>query len=86
MPNTKTCGTCLLYHALIKPYRNGKGFKDTGKGHCLAQTVYAKNKPGSPVYPPRAKIADLPFNQHQVVVVRANEIRAFCMTYKEKKG
>ena len=39
MANLIACGDCTLYHAIIKPHRNGKGSTDTHKGHCLDQTV-----------------------------------------------
>jgi hypothetical protein len=84
MANTKPCGKCGLYHAIVKPHRNNKGVTDTRKGHCLDKTVYAKNKAGSPIYPARAKTADLEFGRHKIVLRRADEIQANCNAFEQK--
>ncbi len=86
MANTIPCGECTLYHAIVKPHRDGKGSTDTKKGHCLDRTVYAKNKAGNPVYPPGAKVADLPYNRHQIVLHRDAEIVPHCTAAKKRKG
>ena len=86
MANLIACGDCTLYHAIIKPHRNGKGSTDTHKGHCLDQTVYAKNKAGNPVYPPNAKVEDLPYNRHKVVLRRDTDVVPHCLAVKKRKG
>ncbi len=86
MANTNPCSECNLYFALVKPHRDGKGSTDTKKGHCLDKTVYAKNKPGKPVYPPHAKVADLPFNRHTIVLRRADDVVKSCAAFVLKKG
>jgi len=86
MANTKPCGECNLYHAIIRPHRNGKGSTDTRKGHCLDKTVYASNKPGKPIYPVRAKTAVLPYHQHRIVLRRADQVQANCVAFVQKKG
>ncbi len=82
MANEIPCEKCSLYFAIVKPHRNGKGSTDTKKGHCLDKTIYAKNKPGNPVYPPNAKTADLPYNRHVISLRRADEVVAHCTAKK----
>lgn len=84
MSNSIKCGKCKLYHALQRPNRK----KDQGpinlkKGHCLDRTVYAKNKAGSPVFPPHAKVEDLPYNRHQIALVREDTVVPHCTAAKE---
>jgi len=85
MANQIPCGKCLLYHPLLKPLRRKEGgFKNLKRGHCLDRTIYAKNKPGKPVYPKYAKVKELPFGRHQVVMVKPDEVVPFCTAVKEK--
>ena len=86
MPNTQACSACLLYHAIIKPHRKGGEPKNLKRGYCLDQTVFASNRPGDPVYPPRAKTAVLPFAQHSVVLRREDEVVGHCNAFKHQKG
>lgn len=86
MANQIPCGECQRYHAIIKPHRNGKRSTDTGKGHCLEHTVYAKNKPGNPVYPPHAKVEDLPYNRHRIAIRRKDSVVPHCTAVIPKKG
>jgi hypothetical protein len=86
MSNTRPCSECILYHAIIKPHRKGGESHDTGKGHCLDKTVYAKNRAGHPVYPPRAKVADLPYARHSIVLRRGVEVVPHCTAIKPMKG
>jgi len=83
MANEIKCGDCAQYYAIQKPKPKG-GFRTLNYGHCLARTVYAKGKPGKPVYPPGAKVADLPHNQHQVHVVRKGTVKPTCTTVQPK--
>ena len=81
MANTLPCNQCVYYFELRKPKERG-GYKSLKRGHCLAKTVYAKNKPGNQVYPPNAKVEDLPFQQHKIVMVKENEIILHCLSAK----
>jgi len=79
-----TCENCIHFWPIKIP--TGKGHsKETNQAHCLAQTIYAKNKPGNPVYPPKAKTADLPYAKHHVVIVRREQSASDCQ-YFTKKG
>lgn len=86
MFNTHPCSECVLYHALIKPHRRGGEAKDTGKGHCLDKTVYAKNRAGNTVYPPRAKLEDLPHARHKIALRSGAEVVPHCLAFKPLKG
>ena len=78
MANTIKCGDCIRYHEMRKPLRSGKGYTRLMRGHCLAKSIYAKDRPGNPVYPPGAKIETLPHNRHQIVVVRDENVESGC--------
>ncbi len=86
MANTHKCGECSLYHALVKPHRDGKGSTDIQKGHCLDRTVYASGKAGNPVYPAKAKTAELPHNRHKIALVRASDVHPNCLAFTARKG
>ena len=84
MSNTIKCGKCTLYRPIKKPLRTKEGgFKTLPRGHCLDRTIYASNKPGDHVYPPRAKLKELPFGRHQITIVRADEVVPHCTAVKE---
>lgn len=84
MANTLKCKKCIHYYAIKKPLRRKEGgFKDLNRGHCLDKTVYAKNKPGKQVYPPKAKVKELPFGRHQIFGVRADQVVENCTAAKE---
>jgi hypothetical protein len=79
----KVCGKCVHFCPIQIP--TGAGTKRmTGQAHCLAKSIYAKNKPGDPVFPPGAKTADLQFARHQITVVRHDQRSPNCMDYKKK--
>jgi hypothetical protein len=83
MTDENICGACTHYHAILVP--TGKGnTRETRQGHCLARTIYAKNKPGNPVFPLGAKTADLPYARHAVVVVRKDQKMPNCTHYAKK--
>ncbi len=84
MSNTKACNECGLYHAIIKPHRKGGVAKNTGRGHCLDRTIYAENRVGNPVYPPRAKVKELPFGQHMIALQRETDVVEHCVAFKPK--
>lgn len=85
MANTIACGDCPLYNPIKKPMRNGKGYIQLTRGHCLDRSIYAKGRPGNPVYPPRAHVKELPFNQHQLVIVRAEHVEPGCLAVQKGK-
>ena len=84
MADEQICGECLRYYPITVPTGKGSS-KETSRGHCLAKSVYAKNKPGNPVYPPGAKIADLVHNQHKIVVVRKDQKSPECLFFQGAK-
>ena len=84
MANTIKCGQCMFFYELKKPKPKG-GMRSLGYGHCLDRTVYAKGKPGNPVYPPGAKVADMPFDQHNVTVVKPMQLVPHCLAAKLKE-
>ncbi len=86
MANIQACAECSIYHAILKPNRKGGEPKDIGRGYCLDKTVFASNRPGNPVYPPRSHTAVLPFAQHKVVLRRGTDVVAHCNAFKPKKG
>ena len=78
MPNTIPCGKCIRYAAQEKPQPKDKPPKQLHRGHCLARTIYAVNKPGKPVYPPGAKTAELPYGRHKIFSVRKTQLVPHC--------
>lgn len=78
MPNTIQCGKCTRYAAQVKPQPGDKPPKPLHRGHCLARTIYAVNKPGNPVYPPGAKTEELPYGRHQIFSVRNAQLVPNC--------
>jgi hypothetical protein len=83
---TFPCSKCAKYWELRKPKRNGEGFTPLKKGYCLARTVFASNKPGENIYPPGARMADLPNGQHDVVIVRPDSLELSCTNAVPAKG
>jgi len=81
MINTKPCGTCNYYWAIEKGLRGGKR-QILLQGYCLDRSVFAENKPGNPVYPPKAKVEFLENAVHKITIVNANEVRQHCGKYK----
>ena len=85
MANTLMCGDCVHFNSIKKALRKKEGgIKELAMGHCLIKTVYASNKPGNPVYPPRAKTAELPYGRHNVCVVKSTEIVPGCSDAKRR--
>lgn len=81
MPKHKDC---QHYWPITKQAKSGATTVLT-RGHCLAKSLYAKNAPGKPVYPPKAKLEDLPNGTSKVVLVIGEEDTNGCLTFKEKK-
>jgi hypothetical protein len=81
MQNKRPCGECSQYYPLEKGMRGGER-RPLNQGFCLEKTVFASNKPGKPVYPPRAKTAELPNAMHNTVLVYANQVVPECQTFK----
>ena len=77
MANQLLCGKCEKFWAIQKGTRDG-GFIPQSRGHCLARSVYPKNKPGNPVFPPGAKVEDLPNNVSKVFVVHQSQLEPSC--------
>lgn len=82
MSNNIKCGKCVHYNEQRKPLKKG-GTKSLHRGHCLIHTVYAKNRPGKNVYPPSAKLEELPFGRHKIELVSEEELRPHCGYAKE---
>ena len=80
----ENCGNCEMYWE-IKRATTGGAFKDTGRGHCLAKSIYASNAPGKPIYPPKGKLEETLDRCSKVVVVQAKEIVVGCITFKPRK-
>lgn len=85
MAEEQVCGGCTHFYSIRVPTGRG-GARETEQGHCLAQSVYAKNKPGNPVFPPGAKTEELPYAQHKIVIVRRKQKSPQCITYQKKEG
>lgn len=83
MANEMQCKDCTHYFPQRKPKPNG-GFKELGYGHCVAKSIYAKNKVGKPIYPPGAVIKELPFAQHIITIVKSGEIVPLCSQAKAR--
>lgn len=83
--NRIPCGQCEKYWAIQKGLRGGATTPLT-RGHCLARSLYPKNKPGNPVYPPGAKVVELPNNVAKLVVVHENQIVTTCQDVVPKGG
>ena len=81
--NTQPCSACKKYWPLVKGLKKGKK-KKLSHGYCLERTVFASNKPGNPVYPPRAKVKELPNGNHKVILVRKSDVKANCEAFVKR--
>jgi hypothetical protein len=81
--NNEACGKCDLFWPLEKGLKGGKR-KALHHGYCLNTTVFATNKVGEPVYPPRAKTAILPNAQHKVTLMRKDEVNPNCQKFTKR--
>lgn len=81
--NTEKCGNCVHFWPLQKALPKG-GTKKLTRGHCLKRSVFPKNKPGKPVYPPGAIIKDLPFNRGQPHIVHKDDTVPTCTSAEVK--
>lgn len=77
MANSLPCGECEHFWAIQKGVRGGTTTPQS-RGHCLIHSVYPKNKPGNPVFPPGAKLKDIPGNVAKVKVVHKDNIELSC--------
>lgn len=77
---TKPCEDCSLYWEIMRALAKG-GQKKTGRGHCLARSVYASNAKGKPIYPPKAKVAELPYGHSKVIIVVGKNIDPSCESF-----
>jgi hypothetical protein len=79
----KICGECTSFHSIRIPTGTGST-RETDQAHCVAKSVYAKNRPGNPVYPPGAKIADLPHAAHKITIVRRDQKEPYCTDFRKR--
>ena len=80
MPNNK-CGDCQSFWPLQKGLKQG-GTKPLQHGYCLKKTIFPKNKPGNPVYPPKATVQDLPYNRAKTHIVHTDDNATNCAFYE----
>jgi hypothetical protein len=78
--NIIACGDCKKFHV-----RTGGGgttksptVKELSRGFCLAQTIFSSKKAGQPVFPPGARVEDLPDGQHKVTLVKKTDVVKNC--------
>jgi hypothetical protein len=81
--NTKPCGECLSFFALEKGLHGGTK-RLLSHGYCLKKSVFAANKPGNPVYPPRSCVQDLPNAVHKLKIVKSNQLEKTCNEFNAK--
>jgi len=84
MSNKLKCGDCENFWPIMKGTRDGSFIPQT-RGHCLARSVYPKDKPGEHVFPPGARIKELPNNVAKVVVVHRNQVETSCNHANKKR-
>ena len=81
----KLCGNCEKYYPLKKGQK-GKEPRILERAYCLARTIFPKNRPGNPVYPPEAKIEETEQNMILAHIVRKRDPQAErCPFYTDKK-
>lgn len=85
MSNKLPCGRCEKFWAIMKGNRDGS-FTEQTRGHCLDRSIYPKDKPGNPVFPPGAKIEELPNNVAKIHVVHKDQVETSCNAATEKRG
>jgi len=78
----KECGKCKYFYPLKKVDRKG-GLRDLTRGYCLAKSVFAKNKPGKPVFPPGAVTKELPYGRSKPEIVMTTQVVKDCPSFKE---
>lgn len=81
--NTKPCGMCEGFFAIEKGLKDGNR-KELKHGYCLKKSIFANNKAGKPVLPPRAKTAELPQGVHKLKIVRINQVIPTCNEFTNK--
>lgn len=81
--NNKPCGECGAFFPLEKGLKGGQR-KALKHGYCLKKSKFAINKPGSPVYPPRATVIELENAVHQLKIVRCNQVEKHCADFAKK--
>jgi hypothetical protein len=77
------CKGCKFYWPLKKRLKDGK-IKALNRGHCLKRSIFPQNKPGNPVYPPDAIIADTAHNLTKAFIVKDTDIVTSCSDYTSK--
>lgn len=81
--NMKPCGECSAFFPLEKGLKGGHR-KPLCHGYCLKKSKFASNKPGDPVYPPRAVVTELPNAVHKLKIVRCNQVEKHCADFTGK--
>jgi hypothetical protein len=85
MANSIKCGQCEHFWAIQKGVRGGTTIPQS-RGHCVINSVYPKNKPGNPVFPPKAKLEDLPGNVARVKIVHKDTLELSCKNAVRKEA
>jgi len=81
--NNKPCGMCEGFFAIERGLKGGKR-KDLKHGYCLKKSLFASNKAGNPIFPPRAKTAELLNAMHKLKIVRTNQVESMCNEFATK--
>lgn len=79
------CGDCEHFWEIKKTTKNRKAYIVTGRGYCLIHTVFAEGRPGNPVYPPKARVEELPDKRHKVKIIRNNHVETGCPHASKRK-
>jgi hypothetical protein len=75
----KVCSECGNFAPIERSNRTkAGGKKKINHGYCLALSIFATNRPDTENIPLKAKRAVLPNGQHQVELVRQDEIKLEC--------
>jgi len=81
----QVCGNCGHYYPLKKGQK-GKEPQILKRAFCLARTIFPKDRPGNPVYPPEAKIEETANNMILSYVVREKDPQAARCPFFKPKG
>ncbi len=80
MANKNKCGTCGNFYPMVKGQRDGTT-KKTKRGYCLDKSIFASNRTGKEVIPPKAKTDELPHGRHNLYVVHLDDVVENCQKY-----
>jgi len=79
----KPCGECTGYHPVERGTKGGAR-RALSYGYCLKKSIFASNKPGNPVYPPKAIVAELPNAVHDLKIVKSNHLEKHCNEFSPR--